>query len=89
MAGATWTFPASLLEGVDKVHTFKVTVSKGGRSATAQIDIIPKAAEVPSGNLMRVCSGGSCPQKHRPQAPLTLQLLPSAEGEQPHAASRC
>jgi hypothetical protein len=79
-AGATWSFPASLLEGVDKVHTLRVTVSKGVRSSSAQIDITPKAAEVPSGTLMRVCSGGSCPQKHRPQAPLTLQLLPGSEG---------
>jgi hypothetical protein len=82
MAGPSWSFPAALLgEGVAKQHTFRVTVSKGNRAASAQVEIVPKAEDVPLGTLLRICSGSSgCPHKHRPRAPLTLQLLPAAQG---------
>jgi hypothetical protein len=69
---------------VDKRHTLRVTVTKGTRAAGAQVDIIPRAAQVPTGSLLRICSGGACPAKHRPPAPLTLQLLPAAKGELRH-----
>ena len=75
LTGAMWRFPASLLQhGVGKQHRFKVAVAKGTRTSVAEVDITPRATATPSGSLLRMCSGGVCPQRHRPNAPLTLQL---------------
>ena len=74
-----WTFSARLLDP-NIEHTFRVTVVKGGRSATATnpIKITAKAAQVPTGRIVRLCSGAgdtqACPTLHNADSPLSLAL---------------
>lgn len=77
--GAKWRIPAELL-GVDKWHTFKVTVTKGtgadGRSSSTSIRIRPREAKqkIPTGRILRVCGRDECPPRHSTDAPLSLAL---------------
>jgi hypothetical protein len=86
--GARWELPASLL-AVDKLHTFKVTVSKVSgvdtRSDTDEISLTPRPAQlpIPTGRITQLCvrgnsgnvaSSGNCPDKHNSDGPLSLQL---------------
>jgi hypothetical protein len=62
--GGRWELPASLLT-VDKLHTFKVTVSKVSgldtRLQTDAISITPRAAQlpIPTGRINRLCGKGN------------------------------
>lgn len=69
---------ARLLPGIDKLHTFTVTITKGvgeaARTAKAsvQIRLRDSALPIPTGTLTRDC-GGRCTQKHGSQ-PLSVSL---------------
>jgi hypothetical protein len=74
-----WTFSARLLTA-NIEHSFRVTIVKGSRSAIAPnpVKITAKAGQVPTGRIIRLCSGGSdgqaCPHRHNADAPLSLAL---------------
>jgi hypothetical protein len=77
--GGRWELPASLLT-VDKLHTFKVTVTKvsgaDARSQTDAVSITPRLAQLPiaTGRILRQCGKANCPDKHNSDGPLSLQL---------------
>lgn len=62
--GARWELPASLL-AVDKLHTFRVTISKvsgvDSRSDTDEISLTPRPAQlpIPTGRIIQLCSRGN------------------------------
>jgi hypothetical protein len=74
-----WEIPAGLLTGVEKLHTFTATVSKGtganARTAKATLQIRPRdpALPIPTGVLTRDC-GGSCSARHIATQPLSVSL---------------
>lgn len=78
-SGLVWKLKASLL-APNLLHTFKVTVSKGSRSASAFVALtpLPTASKVPTGRITRQCSGSACPKRHNADAPLALTLAPDA-----------
>jgi hypothetical protein len=75
--GPRWVVNASLLTP-DKEHTFTLNVSKGLRSTTAApLVVIPRSAQIPTGQIVRLCGRGSqgdCPERHNTDAPLTLSI---------------
>lgn len=87
ISGGRWELPAALLT-VDKLHTFKVTVSKVSgmdtRSQTDSVSITPRPAQlpIPTGRIIQLCGKGNaagnaaaaCPDKHNSDGPLSLQL---------------
>jgi hypothetical protein len=76
---ASWQLPASTLPGIDKTHTFIVTVSKGNsRISHAQTHITIRSRPVAEGVLVRSCLG-ACPALHSMAEPLTLQLQAAAD----------
>lgn len=74
-----WEIPAGLLKGMEKVHTFTVTVSKGSgstaRTAKASLQVRPRdpALPIPTGVLTRDC-GGACSERHSAIQPLSVSL---------------
>lgn len=82
-SGLDWKLKASLLTP-NIQHTFKVTVSKGtslaGRSASAALSLtpLPTASKVPTGRIIRQCSGSTCPKRHNADTPLALTLAPDS-----------
>lgn len=78
-SGLVWKLKASLLSP-NLLHTFKVTVSKGSRSASASVAVtpLPTASKVPTGRIIRQCSGTTCPKRHNADAPVALTLIPDA-----------
>lgn len=99
ISNGRWELPAALLSN-DKLHTFRVTVSKAvasdTRSASADISLTPRPAEIPipTGKLQRLCGKASsnaasgaaasagCPAKHNSDLPLSLLLKVDAGFEQ-------
>lgn len=82
-SGLIWTLKASLLTP-NLLHTFKVTVSKGSgagaRTASALLSLtpLPRASRIPTGRIVRQCSGSQCSKAHNTDTPLTLTLVPDA-----------
>lgn len=78
-SGLTWKLKAALL-APNLQHTFKVTVTKGMRSASASVTVtpLPAASRVPTGRLIRQCSGSTCANRHNADTALALTLVPDA-----------
>lgn len=78
-SGLGWKLKATLLTA-NIQHTFKVTVSKGGRSASAALSLtpLPTASKVPTGRIIRQCSGSTCPKRHNADTALALTLAPDS-----------
>lgn len=76
-SGLTWKLPAALLTP-DLQHTFRVTVSKDDRSASASVSLtpLPTASRVPTGRLTRQCGGTPCSNRHNTDTALALTLVP-------------
>lgn len=77
-SGGKWTLPVALLT-VDKLHTFRVTVSKASstdaRTGYLEVTLTPRPAQVPipTGRIERLC-GSSCSSRHSSDSPLSLLL---------------
>lgn len=85
---ASWQLPASKLPGIDKTHTFIVTVSKGSsRISQAQKHITIRSRPVAEGMLVRSCLG-ACPALQSMAEPLTLQLQAAADVSIEHVVLR-
>jgi hypothetical protein len=78
-SGLTWKLKAALLSP-NLQHTFKVTVTKGSRSASASVTVmpLPAASRVPTGRLVRQCSGNTCSNRHNADTALALTIIPDA-----------
>lgn len=78
-SGLTWKLRAALLTP-NLQHTFKVTVSKGSRSASSSVSLtpLPTASRLPTGRLIRQCSGTTCSNRHNTDTALALTLAPDA-----------
>mgnify|MGYP006293087733 CR=1 FL=1 len=65
----------SLGSGANRQHLFRVTVSKGARTAVAELALTPVVVPVLSGRLARSCPADKCGPKHNPSLPLFVSLI--------------
>jgi hypothetical protein len=72
-SGDTWTIPGGLL-GAGVAHTFTVTVTRDTRSASQQLVVTPRQGAVPTGSIVRLCTGAACNQPHNTNQPLSVSL---------------
>ena len=75
LAAVNVSFQAALLSAADMHYSWRVTVTKGDRHASAHTSIAVITQPTAQGALVRRCrAGGLCPARHSTQEPLVLEL---------------